>query len=171
MNLVLPMPAFGRQGLGWIVGWWPVREKKLLTFHYSGICSLRLLGQECFSTCQNSFSTHLVGGWDPIQASIDCSEHCWELEWTVLVRFFEKCIFYGYDITPQKIWKTFYMFDPPKTSISFKPWSHPGWKSCSIFQKTGPLWYILALAVPFLIYRRLFRGSPPCAIFPSDREI
>ena len=28
----------------WIVGWWPVRENKLLTFHYSGIRALGLDG-------------------------------------------------------------------------------------------------------------------------------
>ena len=31
-------------GLNGIVGWWPVRDNKLLTFHFSGICALRSLG-------------------------------------------------------------------------------------------------------------------------------
>ena len=61
--ITMPMPAFGRQGLGWIVGWWPVWEKKLLSSHSIFQDYVRFarspLGWESFPACQNNFLSHL----------------------------------------------------------------------------------------------------------------
>ena len=51
--IIITRPAWP----SWIVGWWPVRENKLLTFHYSGICANFPTHRSNFPTCQNNFST------------------------------------------------------------------------------------------------------------------
>ena len=94
---------------------------------------------------------HLVGGGNPLWASVDCFDHCWGLEWPFWPNFFAKCIFYMHPGAAKKIWPTFFVFYPPKRDVFFiggawlarfpelRACPH-FWKSAALGNHIGPRW-------------------------------
>ena len=75
---------------------------------------------------------HLVGGGNPLWASVNYVGHCWELEWPFWTIFFAKCIFYMYQEAAKKIWLIFFGFYPLKKAFFLE--GVAGWPD---FQKWG----------------------------------
>ena len=75
---------------------------------------------------------HLVGGGNPLWASVNYVGHCWELEWPFWTNFFAKCIFYMYREAAKKSWLIFLGFYPLKRAFFLDEVA--GWPD---FQKWG----------------------------------
>ena len=50
----------------------------------------------------------------PYRRGVDCSDHCWRLDWLFWPNFFAKCIFYMYPEAAKKMWAIFFWFSPLK---------------------------------------------------------
>ena len=75
---------------------------------------------------------YLVGGGNPLWASVNYVGHCWELEWQFWTIFFAKCIFYMHQEAAKKRWLNFFWFYPLKKHFSLD--CVVGWPVC---QKWG----------------------------------
>ena len=63
---------------------------------------------------------HLVGGGNPLWASVDCSDPCWGLEWRFWPNFFAKCIFYMHPKAATKKIANFFCVLPPQKRRFFR---------------------------------------------------
>ena len=59
----------------------------------------------------------MLAAGTPYRRGVDCSDHCWGLEWPFWPIFFAKCIFYMYPGAAEKNWATFFLVLPPETAL------------------------------------------------------